>query len=281
MSLQYIGEITRPWFERIFWMAAFTISTVGCALLIAEMINKLQTNPITVSLAERQSSIAEVMMMWWQFNSNSMNFTHFSSVCSNFRFHFQQSRVSWDSSLWRWPFSLLHISLVAWCSLLWHLYQPRLRAIAENENKWKYFNFSTTEWRRVSLFSSFLSCRLYYYFICSIFLSISALLYTPCSIICVCFWIFNSKARFQAISVICKPNSPNLSEPYIPSGKFVQILREISSYKWFERQSATWNNIYGVPFVQRLTPYGSCFSFNIIDFGDLLNAAEWVMENLS
>lgn len=55
-----MGETSRPWIERIFWMIAFIISTVGCALLIAEMFEKLQTNPITVSLAERPSSIHEV-----------------------------------------------------------------------------------------------------------------------------------------------------------------------------------------------------------------------------
>lgn len=55
-----MGETSRPWVERIFWMVAFVISTIGCALLIAEMFEKLQTNPITVSLAERPSSIQEV-----------------------------------------------------------------------------------------------------------------------------------------------------------------------------------------------------------------------------
>lgn len=54
-----MGETSRPWIERIFWMVAFIISTIGCALLIAEMFEKLQTNPITVSLAERPSSIQE------------------------------------------------------------------------------------------------------------------------------------------------------------------------------------------------------------------------------
>lgn len=61
---QYMGESSRPWIERIFWMAAFTISTIiGCSLLIAEMIYKLQTNLITVSLAERQSFIREVIKL--------------------------------------------------------------------------------------------------------------------------------------------------------------------------------------------------------------------------
>lgn len=55
-----MGETSRPWIERIFWMIAFIISTIGCALLISEMFEKLQTNPITVSLAERPSSIQEV-----------------------------------------------------------------------------------------------------------------------------------------------------------------------------------------------------------------------------
>jgi hypothetical protein len=55
-----MGETSRPWFERTFWMIAFVISTVGCALLIFEMFEKLQTNPITVSLAESPSSIQEV-----------------------------------------------------------------------------------------------------------------------------------------------------------------------------------------------------------------------------
>lgn len=41
-------------------MIAFVVSTIGCALFIAEMFEKLQTNPITVSLAERPSSIQEV-----------------------------------------------------------------------------------------------------------------------------------------------------------------------------------------------------------------------------
>lgn len=55
-----MGETSRPWIERIFWLIAFVISTIGCAMLIAEMFEKLQTNPITVSLAERPSSIQEV-----------------------------------------------------------------------------------------------------------------------------------------------------------------------------------------------------------------------------
>lgn len=60
ISLQYMGETSRPWIERIFWMIAFVISTIGCALLIAEMFEKLQTNPITVSLAERPVEIKKV-----------------------------------------------------------------------------------------------------------------------------------------------------------------------------------------------------------------------------
>lgn len=30
-------KVGRPWAERIFWMIAFVISTIGCALLIAEV----------------------------------------------------------------------------------------------------------------------------------------------------------------------------------------------------------------------------------------------------
>lgn len=55
-----MGETSRPWIERIFWMVAFVISTIGCAMLIAEMFEKLQTNPITVSLAERPVEIKKV-----------------------------------------------------------------------------------------------------------------------------------------------------------------------------------------------------------------------------
>lgn len=97
-----------------------------------------------------------------------------------------------------------------------------------------------------------------------------------------CFsYEFDSKARFEALSFICKPEYLKLWQPNVSSVNLVEILHEISSFKWFKEQSAIWNNnIYGAPFVQRLTPYGFCFTFNIIDFSDLFNMNEWITKSL-
>lgn len=54
----------------------------------------------------------------------------------------------------------------------------------------------------------------------------------------------------------------------------MEILREIARTDWFLEQSASWNKIYGAPFSQRLTPYGYCFTFNIMNASDLLNLNE-------
>lgn len=97
----------------------------------------------------------------------------------------------------------------------------------------------------------------------------------------ICFILFfsfvdliNSKARLQAIAFICKPE-------YLKSVKFdtqtvdlVEVLRSMARLKWFNEQSSSWNKIYGAPFALRLTPFGYCFTFNIINATDLMNVEQ-------
>lgn len=81
-------------------------------------------------------------------------------------------------------------------------------------------------------------------------------------------------ARLQAIALICKPDYLKTVDIKTQTGDLVDILREISRLDWFLEQSASWNKIYGTPFSQRLTPFGYCFTFNIINASDLLHMNE-------
>ncbi|CAO1411437.1 unnamed protein product [Diamesa serratosioi] len=81
-------------------------------------------------------------------------------------------------------------------------------------------------------------------------------------------------ARLQAIALICKPDYLKTVEFKTQTNNLVEILREMTRLDWFLEQSASWNRIYGAPFAQRLTPYGYCFTFNIINASDLLNLNE-------
>jgi hypothetical protein len=58
------------------------------------------------------------------------------------------------------------------------------------------------------------------------------------------------------------------------TGDLVEILRDMAKLEWFEGQSASWNKIYGAPFALRLTPFGFCFTFNVINASDLMNLKE-------
>jgi hypothetical protein len=85
-----------------------------------------------------------------------------------------------------------------------------------------------------------------------------------------------SKARLQAIAYICKPEYLKTVNFETQTENLVDILREIavSRLTWFYGQSASWNKVYGAPFAQKLTPYGFCYTFNIINASDLLNLNE-------
>ncbi|CAO1407576.1 unnamed protein product [Diamesa tonsa] len=78
-------------------------------------------------------------------------------------------------------------------------------------------------------------------------------------------------ARLQAIALICKPDYLKTVDIKTQTRDLVDILREMARLDWFLEQSASWNKIYGTPFSQRLTPFGYCFTFNIINASDLLN----------
>ncbi|KAG5682311.1 hypothetical protein PVAND_011670 [Polypedilum vanderplanki] len=181
-GFKYIGATDRPWLERIFWMISFIISTIGCAMLISEMFEKLQTNPITVSLAERPSSIQEIA-----FPS--------VSICP-------EIQTTFDSGF-------------------------NFRTIVDAE---KSFDFDSLD--------------------------------------------DLDKARLQAISFICKPEYLKRVNFSTQTGNLVEVMRSLVSTTWFKQQSASWNKIYGASFALRLTPYGFCFTFNVINDTDLLHKSE-------
>lgn len=84
----------------------------------------------------------------------------------------------------------------------------------------------------------------------------------------------SSKARLQAISFICKPEYLKSVNFDTQTGDLVEVLRSMARLDWFEGQSSSWNKIYGAPFSLRLTPFGYCFTFNIINDTDLMNLQE-------
>lgn len=93
--------------------------------------------------------------------------------------------------------------------------------------------------------------------------------------------LINSKARLQAIAFICKPEYLKTVNFDTQTGDLVKILRGMARMEWFEEQSASWNKIYGAPFARRLTPFGYCFTFNIINATDLMNLKELNKSSLS
>ncbi|CRL02057.1 CLUMA_CG015148, isoform A, partial [Clunio marinus] len=54
----------------------------------------------------------------------------------------------------------------------------------------------------------------------------------------------------------------------------IAILRERAQLEWFKDQSGSWNEIYEAPFSLRLTPFGFCFTFNIMNASDVMNLKE-------
>ncbi|KAL7010701.1 hypothetical protein ACKWTF_016843 [Chironomus riparius] len=51
-------------------------------------------------------------------------------------------------------------------------------------------------------------------------------------------------------------------------------MRSLVNEDWFLAQSAVWMKLYAAPFALRLTPYGYCFTFNVINDTDLLNTEQ-------
>lgn len=87
-------------------------------------------------------------------------------------------------------------------------------------------------------------------------------------------FLIYSKARLQAIAFICKPEYLKTVNFHTQTGDLVKILRSMTKLDWFEVQSASWNKIYGAPFAVRLTPFGFCFTFNVINASELMNLKE-------
>lgn len=50
----------------------------------------------------------------------------------------------------------------------------------------------------------------------------------------------------------------------------VQEMKYFSKVGWFERQNGSFGEIYSAPFAEVLTLRGFGFSFNLMDFDDLL-----------
>lgn len=84
----------------------------------------------------------------------------------------------------------------------------------------------------------------------------------------------NSQSRLQAIAFVCKPEYLKTVNFSTQTADLVDVLRSMARIEWFEGQSASWNKIYGAPFALRLTPFGFCFTFNIINATDLMNVDE-------
>lgn len=106
----------------------------------------------------------------------------------------------------------------------------------------------------------------------SVHSSESSLCHSRCSLFALHFVdLINSKARLQAIAFICKPEYLKTVDFDTQTGDLVQILRDMARSTWFKGQSASWNKIYGAPFALRLTPFGFCFTFNIVNASDMMN----------
>lgn len=106
----------------------------------------------------------------------------------------------------------------------------------------------------------------------SVHSSESGLCHSRCSFFALHFVdLINSKARLQAIAFICKPEYLKTVDFDTQTGDLVQILRDMARSTWFKGQSASWNKIYGAPFALRLTPFGFCFTFNIVNASDMMN----------
>lgn len=151
---------SRPWIERIFWMAAFSISTIGCALLIGKMMDKLKTNPIKRSLAERQSFIREVIKFvsafrFVQLSTQTCIFSIFASdsVSSGYGWVFGQTwtllcfNVIYPLSLYfslSWSLHRFQKYKLRFQRIFWHVWDNRGKNI---------FSLWRTEWYGVSYLS--------------------------------------------------------------------------------------------------------------------------------
>lgn len=86
--------------------------------------------------------------------------------------------------------------------------------------------------------------------------------------------LINSKARLQALAFVCKPEYLKTVKFSTQSDNLIQLMREMARIDWFYQQSAGWNKLYSAPFALRLTPYGFCFTFNVLNASDLMNIDE-------
>jgi acid-sensing ion channel, other len=59
-GFKYIGDKTRPWFERILWIVIFLISFFGCCKLIFDVHQKFDQNPVIVTFDEKPTKISEI-----------------------------------------------------------------------------------------------------------------------------------------------------------------------------------------------------------------------------
>jgi hypothetical protein len=78
----------------------------------------------------------------------------------------------------------------------------------------------------------------------------------------------------QAIAFVCKPDYLKKIKFSTQTNDMMKVMRSLVNEDWFIQQSASFDRIYGAKFAIRLTNFGYCFTFNIINASDLLNIDE-------
>lgn len=59
-GIRYLGEKQRHWFERVWWMFAFSLSVMACGIFIYQAAAKWNNTPVIVTFAEESTPVAEI-----------------------------------------------------------------------------------------------------------------------------------------------------------------------------------------------------------------------------
>lgn len=59
-GVKYLGERRRHWIERAFWIIAFSVSVLGCSMMIGRIYVKWQHSPVIVSFAEKPTPMWKI-----------------------------------------------------------------------------------------------------------------------------------------------------------------------------------------------------------------------------
>jgi acid-sensing ion channel, other len=59
-GVKYLGDRRRHWIEQIFWILAFSASISGCTLMILNIYNKWQLNPVIINVGEHLEPVWQI-----------------------------------------------------------------------------------------------------------------------------------------------------------------------------------------------------------------------------